>query len=120
MLSKYFYIEMDIIRKILQDNGFWDLSCSNEVKKRQGEFWNNIGLIRNNLIIHRDRESFYRQKWSTASTDPRKIFSKKITCVDNKGKKIQKELQPLVDLEICHSNLVEIEGVLNQGTAEIS
>jgi len=115
LLCKIFYIYFSIIYKIIEK--FNNTKSNSEIKiffkKFESEFEMKVQIIRNQVIIHKEKPD-YRDTWGSGfDTD---FGGLHLTLFTNKKDKHSRggffELKPLVDAKIMEDYLYELKGII--------
>jgi hypothetical protein len=114
-LTKSFYVHMSVISKSLDRMEKMDIGTPSQLIKGNNErFLKHITIVRNNIIIHKEKNNFLRPTASLTATDPEVWYEYRMTSVDHKGNHVTHTLKPLKQASLLKKMLKNLETLLIQ------
>ena len=109
---KDFYIHLGIIAKLVDQ--LTKKSSDKDIKDlydKHVRYWKKINIIRNNIIIHKEKNNFIIPRFKTQATDPSGI-SIELKYLSEEGIKETIEMIPIDDLCIAKKFLEKLKNIL--------
>jgi hypothetical protein len=110
VITKDIYVHMDVIKKLFE---VWNKKIiSNDFTiflKKYKNFLNKIRIARNNIIIHKEKDYFYKPLYVEKSTEAYGFYLFKLHLQDNKEGTKKIELTPLIDIQKMEDILKKFE-----------
>ncbi len=116
ILSSYFYIHLEIIRKIFEVKLLRKISdpkFKSLFNTFGDKFWDSIAIARNNILIHKEKPNYIKKQLTVEGTDPESFIVIEINYKDPSGKLQKIALRPLQDIAMAQKFLSEFQNLFN-------
>ncbi len=118
VMSDGFYIHLSTIDKLLDLLSAKDEYVKLLVSSNRKFLKNRIQVIRNNILVHKEKPDFRHRLSELSSTDPEHGITQKILVLESDGTEKTITLKPLKDIFIMHSLLKNVEELLLKQKSE--
>ena len=112
VMSDSFYIHLSTIDKLLDLLSAKDEYVKLLVSRNRKFLKNRIQVIRNNILVHKEKPDFRHRLGELSSTDPEYGITQKMLVLEPDGTEKTIILKPLKDIFMMHSLLTNVERLL--------
>jgi len=113
VFSDSFYFYLSTIVVLLKQLAKSDPRIRKLVSANRKFLDKRIQIIRNNVLVHKEKTDFIRPQTTISCTDPDHLVERSIYFTNSSGKMESKTLRPLEDIEHMHTLLQNLEQILN-------